>query len=59
MQWTPGHLWEITVEFPANELIEYKYVVLGGIGPQRWELGCNRQVLLHNEEMVLEDVFRP
>ena len=55
MTWTDGHLWVLKdLEVEADSFFEYKYVVLGGNQPIRWEQGLNRildvKLLAHEQQ---------
>jgi hypothetical protein len=48
MQWNNGHQWSVTVEVPAGQILEYKYVVLqpDGLTALHWQSGNNAVLAL-------------
>lgn len=48
LQWNEGHLWSVTVEVPAAQVLEYKYVVMqpDGLTALHWQSGNNAVLAL-------------
>lgn len=45
LNWQEGHIWESSIELPAGELVEYKYLVTLGDGSvDRWQPGDNLRI---------------
>ncbi|KAN0018600.1 hypothetical protein ACTFIU_008528 [Dictyostelium citrinum] len=58
MTWNVGNLWDASVGFPESVYIQYKYFVYNEINKTyRWESIENRQLIVNNDELLIEDAW--